>query len=73
MEDFIPEADALAALRKLCDEAGGVKAFADKVGVTVSAVSHQLHGNRPIQGKVAEYMGLTIHRETTISYKKAST
>jgi len=72
MENHISEEDALERLRSLCEEAGGVKAFAEKVGVTISAVSHQLHGNRPIQGKVAEHMGLTVHRETTISYKKVS-
>ena len=72
MENLISEADAVEQLRILCEKHGGVGAFAEKVGVTVSAVSHQLNGHRPIQGKVAEFMGLTVHRETTISYKKVS-
>lgn len=72
MEKLIPKEDAIELLRQLCDEAGGIGAFANRVGVTISAVSHQLNGHRPIQGKVAEYMGLTVHRETTIHYKKVS-
>ncbi|RMH22119.1 MAG: hypothetical protein D6698_01800 [Gammaproteobacteria bacterium] len=72
MENLITEQDAVEQLRALCEEHGGVSAFAEKIGVTVSAVSHQLNGHRPIQGKVAEFMGLTIHRETTILYKKVS-
>ena len=70
MEDLIPPEDAVERLRSLCEEHGGVGAFAKKVGVKISAVSHQLSGRRPIQGKVAKYMGLHVHREVTISYKK---
>ena len=72
MQNHLSKEDAILRLRKLCDEAGGIKAFAETVGVTISAVSHQLAGRRPIQGKVAKHMGLTVHRETTISYKKVS-
>ena len=72
MENLISQEDAIERLRKLCDEAGGIGALAEKIGVTISAVSHQLNGHRPIQGKVAEHMGLTVHRETTIRYKKVS-
>jgi len=72
MENLISQEDAIERLRKLCDEAGGIGALAEKIGVTISAVSHQLNGHRPIQGKVAEHMGLTVHRETTIHYKKVS-
>ncbi len=64
---------AISQLRELCDQSGGVKAFADRVGVTISAVSHQLAGRRPIQGKVAQYMGLTVQRETVLTYKKVET
>lgn len=70
MQNHLSEDHAITLLRKLCDDAGGVKAFAEMVGVDVSAVSHQIHGRRPIQGKVAEHMGLTVHRETKISYKQ---
>lgn len=72
MENLITEDDAIERLRKACEDHGGVGAFAEKVGVKISAVSHQLARRRPIQGKVAEYMGITVHRETTISYKKVS-
>ena len=72
MDQLITEEDARLMLRQLCEQSGGVGAFAQIVGVQISAVSHQLNGSRPIQGKVAEYMGLTVHRETTIAYKKVS-
>ena len=72
MEKLISQQEAVDQLRALCEEAGGIGALAEKIGITISAVSHQLNGHRPIQGKVAEYMGLTVHRETTISYKKVS-
>ena len=62
--------EAISELRKLCDQAGGVCAFAKKVGLSPSAVSHQLNGHRPIQGKVAKYMGIKISRQTSITYKR---
>lgn len=71
MQKLITQEEAVERLRLLCEEAGGIGVFADRVGVTISAVSHQLHSNRPIQGKVAEYMGITVQRKTTITYKKA--
>lgn len=70
MVQLITEEEAVEKLRALCEEAGGVGAFADIIGVTISAVSQQLHGHKPIQGKVAEHMGLKVHRETTISYER---
>jgi len=70
MNHLITQEEATAKLQQACDNAGGVGAFAEQVGVTISAVSHQLHGSRPIQGKVAEHLGLRVHRETTIAYMR---
>ena len=70
-DGFITEEQARARLRELCDEAGGVGELARRIGITISAVSHQLNGHRPIHGRVAEHMGLQIQRETTISYREA--
>jgi predicted transcriptional regulator len=70
-EGLITEQEAQVRLRSLCDEAGGVGELAKLLGITPGAVSHQLHGTRPIQGRVAEYMGLKIQRETTIHYREA--
>lgn len=70
MENLITQEEAVTRLQHACDEAGGVGAFAAKVGVTISAVSHQLNGHRPIQGKVAEHLGLKLQRETTLSYAR---
>lgn len=72
MENLISEEDAIQKLRALCEEAGGVGALADKIGVSISAVSQQLNGHKPIQGRIAQYMGIEIHRETTIHYKRSS-
>ncbi|WBC28323.1 transcriptional repressor [Desulfofustis phage LS06-2018-MD02] len=63
--------EARAKLRKLCDEEGGVGELARKLGLTISAVSHQLSGRRPIQGKVAKHMGLRIEKETKVYYREA--
>lgn len=68
----LSEEEAQAKLRSMCDEAGGVGALADKIGVDISAVSHQIHGRQKISGKVADYMGIKIHREITITYKRKS-
>jgi DNA-binding transcriptional ArsR family regulator len=67
----ITDDEARAQLRELCNEAGGVGELARKLGLTISAVSHQLNGRRPIQGRVAEHMGLQIERETRVYYRKA--
>ena len=71
MDDLISQEDAIEHLRLLCEQHGGIGIFAKKLGVDISAVSHQLNGHRPIQGKVAQYMGLQVCREITLSYKKA--
>ena len=71
-ENLITEEEARARLKELCQEAGGVGNLARDMGITVSAVSHQLNGHRPIQGRVAKHMGLQIERETTISYREAN-
>ena len=68
-EDYITDEEARAKLRDLCEEAGGVGELAKKIGLTISAVSHQLNGHKPIHGRVAEYMGLKIERETKIFYR----
>ena len=70
-EGCITDEEARAKLRELCDEAGGVGELARKLGLTISAVSHQLNGHRPIQGRVAEHMGLRIERETKVYYREA--
>lgn len=70
-DGFITDEEARAKLRTLCDEAGGVGELAKIVGLSISAVSHQLHGSRPIHGKVAKHMGLSVERETTIFYREA--
>ena len=70
METLITQEEATARLQKACDDAGGVGALADAIGVSISAVSHQLHGNRPIHGKVAEHLKIKIHRETTVAYTR---
>lgn len=72
MDNLISKDEAIKKLRLLCEEHGGVGAFAKVVGVNISAVSHQLNGDRPIQGKVANFMGLSVHKETIISYKKVT-
>ncbi len=70
MGKLITQGEAITRLQQACDDAGGVGAFAEEIGVTISAVSHQLNGHRPIQGKVAERLGLKLHRETTLSYTR---
>lgn len=70
-DGYITDEEARAKLRELCDEAGGVGELARKLGLTISAVSHQLNGHRPIQGRVAEHMGLRIERETKVYYREA--
>ena len=72
MNNLLSEEEAREKLRALCDEAGGVGALAELIGVTISAVSHQLHGRSPIHGRVAAYMGIKICRETTITYEDLS-
>lgn len=67
---LLTDTEARAKLKKLCNEAGGVGELAKTIGITISAVSQQLHGHKPIHGKVAEYMGLNIERETTIFYRE---
>lgn len=67
---MITEEQALEKLKALCDSCGGVSNFANMVGVDVSAVSHQLNRDRPIQGKVAKFMGIKVRKTTTISYVK---
>lgn len=68
-QGFISEEEARTQLRTLCEEAGGVGIFAKSIGLTISAVSQQLHGHKPIHGKVAEHMGLRVQRETKIYYR----
>lgn len=69
-EELITSEEARARLRTLCHESGGVSKLARIVGIGTSSVSHQLHGSRPIQGKLARYMGLTVERETTLFYRR---
>ena len=66
----LSQEEAIARLRTLCEEAGGVGILADKIGVHISALSQQINGHRLINGKVAEFMGLELHKETTITYKR---
>lgn len=68
-QGFISEDEARTQLKLLCDAAGGVGALAKSIGLTISAVSRQLHGHRPIHGKIAKHMGLRVQRETKIYYK----
>jgi len=68
--DHLTDEEARSKLRELCDKAGGVSNFAKALGITTGAVSHQLHGRRPIQGVVARYMGLKIERRTKIHYRE---
>ena len=68
-QGFISEEEARTQLRILCEAAGGVGALAKSIGLTISAVSQQLHGHKPIHGKVAEHMGLRVQRKTKIYYK----
>jgi hypothetical protein len=67
----ITKEQAIALLKEYCTRAGGVKAFASSLGISTGAVSQQLHGHKPIHGKVADHLGLKAHRETTIYYKEA--
>lgn len=69
MTSLITQDEAVARLQRAIDDMGGVGAYADKVGVSISFVSQLLHGHKPIQGKVAEDLKLKIHKETTISYE----
>lgn len=69
-EELITGKEARARLQTLCCEAGGVGKLAKIVGIGTSAVSQQLHGSRPIQGKLAKHMGLTVERETTLFYRR---
>lgn len=71
-DQLINEDEARARLRTLCEEAGGVGKFADRIGLSVSAVSHQLNGSRPIQGKVAQHMGLKTVRIKELYYREAT-
>lgn len=61
---------AIERLQRFCKEAGGPAKFAKHLGVTTSLISHMLHGRQPIHGRVAKHIGIKIHREVTISYKK---
>lgn len=70
MDHLLSEEEARRRLKELCEQAGGVSNLAKEVGVTISNISMQLHGRRPIQGKLAEYMGIKSHRETIIKYKR---
>lgn len=69
-ENCITEEEARAKLRVLCEIAGGVGKFAEVVGVSTSAVSQQLHGHKPIHGKIARHMGLRIEKQTTLFYRE---
>lgn len=71
-DGYITDEEARAKLRALCDEAGGVGELARRIGLSISAVSQQLHGHKPIHGRVAEHMGLQVARETTIYYREAT-
>jgi transcriptional regulator with XRE-family HTH domain len=51
--------EARARLRQAVEEAGSQVAFARAAGVTKAAVSNQLAGRHPIDGKVARALGLT--------------
>lgn len=62
--------EAQASLQRLCDHHGGVGKVAEMAGVSISAVSHQLHGRQPIHGKVAKFMGIRLERVTTLGYVK---
>lgn len=70
-DGYITDEEARAKLRALCDEAGGVGELARRIGLSISAVSQQLHGHKPIHGRVAEHMGLRIERETRVYYREA--
>ena len=70
-ENLITAEDARSRLKALCEEAGGVGKLAEVIGLSISAVSQQLHGHKPIHGRVAEHMGLQIERETTVYYREA--
>lgn len=70
MANSMSQKEAIAKLRALCDEAGGVGILADRIGVHISSLSQQIHGKRPLNDKVAKYMGLELHKETTVTYKR---
>lgn len=67
---LLTEEEARKRLQLLCDEVGGAAQLAQELGITSPAISHQLHGHRPIQGKVANRLGIRVERETTIMYRE---
>lgn len=69
MDQTLNEDEARARLKLACEEAGGVGALAKKLGVTIGAVSGQLHGHSIICGRVAQHLGIQVKRQTTISYR----
>lgn len=69
-ERVMTSEEAQLLLRYLCDHYGGVGKVADMAGVSISAVSHQLHGRQAINGKVAKFMGIRLKRTVQIGYVK---
>lgn len=59
---LISYGEGLRRLKAAVDHAGGVNAFASKVGVNQSMISNALSGSRAIPEKVARYLGLEAVR-----------
>lgn len=71
-QGLITEEQARDILQEHCHNAGGVGKLAEAIGISIAAVSQQLHGHKPIHGKVAKYLGIKLERETTVHYRKVS-
>jgi hypothetical protein len=69
MGQILNSDEARALLQIACDNAGGPSALARKLGITIGAVSGQLHGHARICGRVARHLGIQMKRQTTISYE----
>lgn len=57
MSTFYSKEDMLQRLRSGVDEAGGIRPFAEKIGVSTQFLREVLHGHREISDKVAGGVG----------------
>ena len=72
MTSLISQDEAVARLQRAVKDAGGVGAYATKVGVSISFVSQLLHGHKPIQGKIGKDLRLKIHKKIIVSYESVN-
>ena len=58
MQRLLKLADVQKLLRKKCDEAGGLTAFAHAIGANKQYVSQVLNGTRPPSKKLCDALGI---------------